>query len=49
VRLPWGRVAGVTEGGQPLEGREGIASSRQEGDGVVVEVGSGTYQFVVNP
>jgi len=49
VRLPWGRVAVVTEGGQPLDGREGIASSRQEGEAVVVEVGSGTYQFAVNP
>ena len=45
VTLPQARLAGVTEGGAPLAAGNGIAALRQDGDGVVVEVGSGQYRF----
>ena len=45
VTLPRARLAGVTEGGAPLAAGNGIAALRQDGDGVVVEVGSGQYRF----
>jgi alpha-L-rhamnosidase len=44
VRVPRARLASVTESGQPLQGA-GILASRQDGDAVVVEVGSGQYRF----
>jgi alpha-L-rhamnosidase len=45
VRLPRARLAEVTEGGRPLQGTAGISQARQDGDFVVVEVGSGHYRF----
>jgi alpha-L-rhamnosidase len=45
VRLPKAQLAGVTESGQPLAGANGTSGSRQDGDAVVVDVGSGAYRF----
>jgi alpha-L-rhamnosidase len=45
VHLPKAQLASVTEGGQPLVGGNGITGPRQDGDAVVVEVGSGAYRF----
>jgi alpha-L-rhamnosidase len=45
VRLPQAQLASVTEGGQPLAGARGVSGPRQDGDAVVVEVGSGAYGF----
>jgi alpha-L-rhamnosidase len=45
VRLPAATLAGVTEGGGPVSAAPGVKSAAQEGDAVVVEVGSGTYRF----
>jgi alpha-L-rhamnosidase len=45
VRLPKAQLAGVTEGGQPLAGAVGITGPKQDGDAVVVEIGSGAYRF----
>ena len=45
VRLPNAQLADVTEGGQPLAGGNGISAKRQDGDTVVVELGSGAYRF----
>jgi alpha-L-rhamnosidase len=45
VRLPRAELAGVSEGGQPLAAGNGIAGPKQDGDTVVVEIGSGTYRF----
>jgi alpha-L-rhamnosidase len=45
VRLPSAVVADVVEGKQPLAAAKGIVRSTQEGQTVVVEVGSGRYEF----
>jgi alpha-L-rhamnosidase len=45
VRLPNAKLAEVSEGGKPLEGRTGISRTRQIQDAVVLEVGSGKYLF----
>ena len=45
VRLPKAQLASVTEGGQAVAKGNGIADARQDGDAVVVEVGSGQYRF----
>jgi alpha-L-rhamnosidase len=45
VRLPKAQLAGVTEGGQPLAGGTGVTGPKQDGDAVVVQVGSGAYRF----
>jgi len=45
VRLPNARLAAVTEGGQPLSNGNGMGTPRQDGDAVVVDVGSGAYRF----
>ena len=45
MRLPGARLADVTEGGRPLSSGAGITSSKQDGDVVVVRVGSGRYSF----
>ena len=42
-------IAGVREGGRALDGSvPGIRSVRQRGDDVVVEIGSGRYQFTAS-
>jgi alpha-L-rhamnosidase len=45
VRLPAATLAGVTEGGAPVPSAPGVTSATQDGDDVVVEVGSGAYTF----
>jgi len=45
VRLPGARLADVTESGRAITPGNGIASWRQDGQAVVVEVGSGLYRF----
>jgi hypothetical protein len=45
VRLPKAELGKVTEGGKALSEGDGILRSRQDGDSVVVEIGSGQYQF----
>ncbi len=45
VRLPKAQLAGVKEGGQALANANGITGNRQEGDSVIVEIGSGQYRF----
>jgi alpha-L-rhamnosidase len=46
VRVPDATVAAVTESGRPLATGNGIAAFRQDGDAVVVAVGSGRYAFL---
>jgi alpha-L-rhamnosidase len=45
ARLPKAQLAGVTEGGAPLTSAGGVSGARQDGDAVVVEIGSGQYRF----
>jgi alpha-L-rhamnosidase len=45
VRLPSADLAQVTEGGRALSAADGITASRQDGESVVVEIGSGEYRF----
>ncbi len=45
VRLPSAQLANVRESGAPLAGAAGVTGSRQDGDTVVVETGSGSYRF----
>jgi len=45
VRLPHATVAQVTESGRALTGARGVTGTTQDGSTVVVEVGSGRYQF----
>ena len=45
VRLPSATLAGVTEGGVAVASAPGVRSAAQDGDAVVVEVGSGSYRF----
>jgi alpha-L-rhamnosidase len=46
VRIPRAQLANVVEGGQQLANRPGINRSRQIGESVEVEIGSGRYHFV---
>jgi alpha-L-rhamnosidase len=46
VRLPASRLGSVTESGRPLAAGAGIAGYREDGDAVIVDVGSGRYSFV---
>jgi len=46
VSLPGAILERVTESGTPLGKGAGISSTRQAGDTVVVEIGSGRYRFV---
>jgi alpha-L-rhamnosidase len=46
VRLPAQSLDAVTEGGQPLTTGNGILSALIAGDVAIIEVGSGTYEFV---
>jgi alpha-L-rhamnosidase len=45
VRLPGAELARVTESGKALAVGNGIAARSQDGDAVVVEIGSGEYRF----
>jgi len=45
VTLPHVQEGTVTEGGQPLSKSEGVTSSTQKGEAVVVRIGSGSYRF----
>jgi alpha-L-rhamnosidase len=45
VRLPGARLANVTESGKSVATGDGLTGQRQEGDTVVVEIGSGSYRF----
>ena len=45
VRLPAATLADVTEGGVAVAKAAGVAKAAQDGDDVVVEVGSGKYEF----
>jgi alpha-L-rhamnosidase len=45
IRLPGAAIELVTESGQPLAEAEGITRADQDGDVVVVGVGSGQYSF----
>jgi alpha-L-rhamnosidase len=46
VRLPKAQLANVKESGQSIVNGNGVKGARQEGNAVLVEVGSGTYRFV---
>ena len=45
VRLPGADLQGVSEGGKPLSGRAEFSGARQAGTAVIVDVGSGKYEF----
>jgi alpha-L-rhamnosidase len=45
VRLPGPKLPDVTESGRPVAGASGVTGQKQDGDAVVVEVGSGRYAF----
>ena len=45
VRLPAATLDGVREAGQPLGASKGVAASKQNGRTVVLQVGSGRYEF----
>ena len=45
VRLPGATLAQVTEGARGVVSAAGVTSAKQDGDAVVVEVGSGDYAF----
>jgi len=45
LRLPKAKLEQVTEGGKALAGRADLLGVRQAGDDVIVEVGSGKYEF----
>ena len=45
VRLPGAAGAAVTESGTPLDDATGVLVTRQDGEDIVAEVGSGDYTF----
>jgi alpha-L-rhamnosidase len=45
MKLPKALLDDVSEGGKPLAGRNDFTGSRQAGESVVVELGSGSYEF----
>lgn len=45
VRLPKAQVANITESGRAAANGNGITGVRQEGDSVIIEIGSGQYRF----
>jgi alpha-L-rhamnosidase len=47
VHLPCHDAGQITEGGKPPGDCEGILSWKKEGDGMLVEIGSGHYHFTV--
>ncbi|WP_205473413.1 family 78 glycoside hydrolase catalytic domain [Nocardioides sp. SYSU D00038] len=48
VHVPASRTADVVEGNRPVAGRAGVLGVRQQGDRVVVTVGSGSYAFAAD-
>jgi hypothetical protein len=46
--LPHAQLADVTESDQALANASGIRNARQDGDSVLLEIGSGQYHFAVN-
>ncbi len=46
IRLPAATLSGVTEGGVAAASAPGVKQAGQEGEDVVIEAGSGRYQFV---
>ena len=46
VRLPGATIGEVTESGGGLASADGVVRTSQAGDDVLVEVGSGTYEFL---
>ena len=48
INLPGAQLQDVREGSSPLASTVGVTRSTQVGDTVVVEVGSGNYDFVYN-
>ncbi|MEX0747217.1 MAG: family 78 glycoside hydrolase catalytic domain, partial [Rhodothermales bacterium] len=48
VRLPEARLQDVTESGGAVGSAVGVANAYQDGEDVVVEIGSGEYQFSQN-
>jgi alpha-L-rhamnosidase len=46
VRLPGATLAQVTESGRALDAADGVTRAFQDGDVVIVEVGSGQYRLV---
>jgi alpha-L-rhamnosidase len=47
VRLPHAGLADVVESGHPLSNADGIRAAREDGDSVLLEIGSGRYHFAV--
>jgi alpha-L-rhamnosidase len=47
VRLPHAQLANVMESGRPLPVADGIRAARQDGEFVLLEIGSGQYNFAV--
>jgi alpha-L-rhamnosidase len=45
VRLPGAQMDEILESGVPIKDATGVVSARQVLDGVLLEVGSGMYQF----
>lgn len=45
VRLPGATLAQVTEGAMAVASAAGVTSAKQDGDAVVIELGSGDYVF----
>ncbi len=45
VRLPHATLAQATESGRPIDGAAGVVQAFQEREAVIVQVGSGRYQF----
>ena len=45
VRLPRASLASVVEGATPVAGAAGVTRATQDGDAVVLDVGSGEYRF----
>jgi len=48
VSLPKTSLPQITESGHPIADVEGISCARQEGDDVIIELGSGQYEFSCN-
>jgi alpha-L-rhamnosidase len=45
VRLPGAKLAALSESGRPASTAAGVTAANQNGDGAVLEIGSGEYIF----